>query len=318
MTYSFSRLSTYKACPRRFKFQYIDEIPDPSGDAARFGSLVHEALENDDVSMVMEDELAYLMFQRGRGILQSLGKEVIGKEKKLAIDNKGNPCDFFDERAIFRGVIDVLGNDFILDWKTGFKLPSPLQLGTYQLLAEAHGFYVSELKYAMLRFDKFETVYASPEIYNEALKFISETITNIEKDVDYNRNIDSHCDYCPYVAYCRDGLKDSIRMEDKAMELLLLQAQTKQVKELLKRYIEETGSDIQTDSGIYGRKEKVSLTCKNKKGLVKTLADEGILDKYSEVKSSDYDRLLSEHPEYEDMFKKSIRNSYGFKEFSIS
>lgn len=315
MAYSFSRLSTYKSCPRQFKFHYIDGLADVSGEAAELGSLIHEALELDDASLVMHNQEAYHMFKLGRGYMEGL-KGVIGKEVKLAIDVTGQPCGYDDEKALFRGIIDVLGENFILDWKTGFKMVSPLQLGAYQLLAEAHGYYPTELKYCMLRYDKFDTIYSSPELFNEARKFIIETVQAIESDKEYKRNIGSHCEWCSYVGKCQEGLEGTPELNLR--RLILILAEEKQLKEKLKKYVNETGTDVVADDVIYGNSPNVSKKCKDKNKLLKELKAKDLLSDYAEVKSSEYKRLLEEHPEFEDFFKESIRNNYGFKEFKIA
>ncbi len=43
---SASQVKTWKACPRKWGFKYLDGIPDPAGPAAAFGSAVHKVLEN--------------------------------------------------------------------------------------------------------------------------------------------------------------------------------------------------------------------------------------------------------------------------------
>ncbi len=46
MTYSASRLETYRQCPQKFKFTYLDQVPSVlEGIEAFMGSRVHEALE---------------------------------------------------------------------------------------------------------------------------------------------------------------------------------------------------------------------------------------------------------------------------------
>lgn len=314
MAYSFSRLNTYTMCPKRFKYRYVDGLEDNAGEAAALGSLVHEALEHDDVSQVIHDATAYQMYQTGKKIMDGLTIEA--KEKRLAIDARGNPTDYNADNALFRGVIDVLGDDYILDWKTGFKTPDPIQLGTYQMLAEAHGYIVLEVKYAMLRYDKFETLPASPELFNQSRQWIVDTINTIEADNSYERNIGKHCEYCPYVSECRQDLDGSPTAMVK--ELKLLESQVKQIKKDLKQYVQETGKEIVTDAGVYGDKSKVTRKCLNKKDLIQQLHQDGLLDAYAEVKSSQYDSLLSDHPEYQDYFKEQIRNSIGFKEFKMA
>lgn len=41
---SYSRLSTFEACPLKYKFRYLYKIPSPSNAAANFGTAVHETL----------------------------------------------------------------------------------------------------------------------------------------------------------------------------------------------------------------------------------------------------------------------------------
>jgi putative RecB family exonuclease len=66
MIYSFSRLETYRQCPQRFKFQYIDKVSTTTEGVESFmGSRVHETLEKlySDLRfckpVTIEDLLAY-------------------------------------------------------------------------------------------------------------------------------------------------------------------------------------------------------------------------------------------------------------------
>ena len=40
-----SAASTFDQCPRRWRFRYIENRPEPSGEAAMVGSFVHRVLE---------------------------------------------------------------------------------------------------------------------------------------------------------------------------------------------------------------------------------------------------------------------------------
>ena len=40
-----SSASTFRQCPRRWKFRYIDHLPDPKGVPALLGTFVHRILE---------------------------------------------------------------------------------------------------------------------------------------------------------------------------------------------------------------------------------------------------------------------------------
>ena len=45
MRLSYSALDTFKQCPQKYKFQYVDKIPAPKSKEAIFGTLVHSALK---------------------------------------------------------------------------------------------------------------------------------------------------------------------------------------------------------------------------------------------------------------------------------
>src|SRR3989338_5719784 len=45
MRISYSALETFKRCPLKFKFQYIDKIKTPKSKEAVFGTLLHSALK---------------------------------------------------------------------------------------------------------------------------------------------------------------------------------------------------------------------------------------------------------------------------------
>lgn len=45
LTMSPSRMAAFIQCPQRFKFEYLDKLPSPAGEAAVRGTTVHRALE---------------------------------------------------------------------------------------------------------------------------------------------------------------------------------------------------------------------------------------------------------------------------------
>ena len=44
--FSPSAAGTYRQCPLRWKFRYIDKLPDPPGEAALVGTFAHRVLEH--------------------------------------------------------------------------------------------------------------------------------------------------------------------------------------------------------------------------------------------------------------------------------
>jgi len=52
---SYSKLDTYKQCPQRYKFQYVDGIKVPFGKALIYGSFVHKVLEEIELVIKAQD-----------------------------------------------------------------------------------------------------------------------------------------------------------------------------------------------------------------------------------------------------------------------
>jgi len=45
-TWSYSKLSLYEQCPRKYKFRYVDSIKTPKAAAASRGTMIHEGVED--------------------------------------------------------------------------------------------------------------------------------------------------------------------------------------------------------------------------------------------------------------------------------
>ena len=45
-SWSYSKLSLYESCPRKYKFRYIDNIPSPKHPAAERGTNIHQGVED--------------------------------------------------------------------------------------------------------------------------------------------------------------------------------------------------------------------------------------------------------------------------------
>lgn len=172
--YSHSRISTYKTCPMKFKFQYIDHIKtDDKGIEAFMGSRVHDSMEklynelkfkvlsleevlnfydetweknfNDKVVIVRKDRTAEDYKNCGRKCIEDYYKKyypfdqgkVIGNEipVKVALDAGG--------KYQMQGYIDRLvqnsdGSYEIHDYKTNSKLPEQKDMDKDRQLALYH------------------------------------------------------------------------------------------------------------------------------------------------------------------------------------
>jgi CRISPR/Cas system-associated exonuclease Cas4 (RecB family) len=115
-------------CPRQYYLTYVSgDIHRIETEATKHGSRVHEALERygRDGKPVPED---CQKFTKYVDKLLAIGGEPFF-EKKFALTRNLEPCDFEDETAWCRGIIDigVINKDkaIVCDWKTGkIKLDS--------------------------------------------------------------------------------------------------------------------------------------------------------------------------------------------------
>lgn len=313
MKYSYSGLSMFEECKRKWKYHYVDKVPVNETDKYYLvlGSTVHEALEHEDVSLVLNDGVAYHMYKTGVEFLKTI--DVRAKELKLGIDSQGLPVAFDSPDVKFRGVIDILTKDgSIYDWKTGYKKPSPRQLYMYMLLAGAHGYNVNSVGYIMLRTNEIDIFPIDVEAFNASKAWLVKTIQAIEAETEFQQSVSNRCEYCPYVERCIETAYNPLQ------KYLLLKNALKNVEGKIKEAVLSTGEDFQFGDYVYGMEEKSSIRCVNKKALAEELKQEGLFEEYSEVVSGSYNRLLEEHPEYEKFFKSQIRHSYGLKETTIS
>jgi len=189
--YSYSRISTYLQCPRRFFYKYIRK-------------LVHETVSNvieykdypdnfynlDEKDQAVVDKMldTALNFRRNIGIIYEYGCEIgFGLDKNL------ETVDFASQEAIFRGVIDylILFDDFdkyaklLVDWKTGYSQPDKLQLEFYSLVFK----------------DDIEP-------RENIVETFWNTIETIENDEVFETKEGSWCKYCAFKDICKGGCEN--------------------------------------------------------------------------------------------------------------
>lgn len=126
MVWSLSKLQTFEKCPLKYKYKYIDKIPDgPSGPAAARGTMLHAAME---AHIVTGDALpAELSMYTGfLGSLKSQEGQVL-PEAKLGMKIDWSPCAYDDPDVWWRGILDLLvvsaTQGVVYDWKTGKIYP---------------------------------------------------------------------------------------------------------------------------------------------------------------------------------------------------
>jgi len=168
MRLSYSALDTFKQCPQKYKFQYVDRIPAPKSKDAIFGTLVHSALkyyhepnrlaplteeellnfwlQNWDASVFDDQRLEATLFAQGVQILKNYFAKNSGLDfDVLALETPFEaPVTFGQDAHFVTGKIDRIdklndGGFEVIDYKTTKKMPAQksvdedLQLAIYHI-----------------------------------------------------------------------------------------------------------------------------------------------------------------------------------------
>ena len=123
--WSYSSIKTFDQCPKKyFHLKVIKDVKDIPGEAADYGTAVHEAAELfiKDGTPIPE-KFAYM-----RPIVEPLAAKQGVKHTELRLgvrktDTGYEPCGFFDKDVWWRGIVDLLivnnRTAFMIDYKTG-------------------------------------------------------------------------------------------------------------------------------------------------------------------------------------------------------
>lgn len=165
---SFSRIDTYRTCPRMFRYRYVDRLPGQPAPALSFGTAIHEALERFYDRKLpeepTEDELVGFLYdawdssgfrevdrseqtrwyRQGQQVLRSYHRRVTGDYSLPVATEAWFELPFDD--AVVVGSIDRVDDDDgvlrVVDYKTNKRVKDrdrvkrSLQLSIYALACE--------------------------------------------------------------------------------------------------------------------------------------------------------------------------------------
>ncbi|MDY6957524.1 MAG: PD-(D/E)XK nuclease family protein [Halobacteriota archaeon] len=299
--YSHSKISVAKNCMHAFEILYLREEKDKAdNDAGDKGTIVHEVLEHyveylhengvgEDLEKMqyliekhsrddIDDDIRHMLeFYSDSHVYDEHGTEAMF-EQRLAIDENGNPVDFFDtENVWYRGVVDrmhILDDGETIrmyDYKTSRLLPShhewmrDRQKDGYAMLVAAH---FPDAKQVEIFFDfirwnvKLED---KIELTNDRVRKIKDRIQaeidGIEEDIkeeNFDPRPSAFCGLCSAFYEC-DLTKDcktnipsieaTAEPEEIARKLVHAKRLISELKATLKKVVDKNGSIVIEDSG---------------------------------------------------------------------
>lgn len=228
--YSFSKISSFISCPRKFKFQYIDKIGTFLDTPALIkGRAVHYCIENShlDISEYTDgikrniEEYPEILDVVNNFKASELGQKYLFNIKKKPINEyklgltKDLQATEYSKHSLFNGIVDYIccieeNSEEILcliDFKTG-KSKEPRFQDYNQLLYYAIHFFE---KYKIQKI-KISFVYVEHNLENDLLleykylntykKELIQNILKIENCSDFTKNISKLCDYCAFQEVC--------------------------------------------------------------------------------------------------------------------
>lgn len=250
---SHSSIMLYRTCPQKWKFRYIDKIPEKPRSFFSFGKSVHAALEFllnqfPEALPTIEETLTHYknswlregydtpqqekwFYQEGERIIKGFYikhkndfKNVFQVEYKFNFSIEGVPITGFIDRIDHA----VNGKVSVLDYKTGkafdkSRVRQDPQLTLYQMaVKEIFGKEVESVTLYHLNSLTPLTVPAhSKEKENELKNVVVETAKGIsDKLFEPKPDAKGHCQWCDYVQVCPAfmGKKLPRALEDKAIE----------------------------------------------------------------------------------------------------
>jgi hypothetical protein len=145
--WSYSKLKNFESCPKRhYEIDIAKSIKEPESEQLRFGNMLHEALaKRIGKGVPLPTPFAKYESWAARmatpvGIKDT--ETVVLVEQKLAITKDFAPCDFFDRRAWYRGIGDVIKITgpvaLVADWKSGKIQEDGVQLALMAQCVFAH------------------------------------------------------------------------------------------------------------------------------------------------------------------------------------
>ena len=201
-------LSEYAACPKRFQFQFLEGHPgigETVTQGRKVGTLVHQAIENQiqDTAILSgfaDPEDSWETLQQAMSLAETFRQSSTFAQFRETAVAKEYPISVTIQQIALNGTADLIGQDWVLDYKTNREMKPEqhkLQLWAY---AKALGFSTASIAY--LRHEQVYTFHQSElaEAEEQAISLMA----NLHKG-DYTASPSPETCYgCPYYSICED------------------------------------------------------------------------------------------------------------------
>lgn len=225
--YSVSKLGTFKQCPLKFKYQYIDKVKVPRlpNKALKKGGYVHEILEhnfNYDIEVELDELFTESDKEETINMVKDFEKSYYGKyiksiydkskkEEDFAFDKNLKLVGYWDKNAWLRGSADLYFNDIesnkytIIDYKTGKDHSEDELYGNDQGMMYAIAGFLKypnvntiDVKFIFVEHSTAKEMVFYRAMFNEYIKDFYNKTKKIENSDIFNSNPSALCDFCDF------------------------------------------------------------------------------------------------------------------------
>lgn len=240
-----SSSSLFEQCAMKWKFRYVDRLPDPPGESALLGTFAHEVLEfllqetphdrtkerakelagviwpkiendTDFLALSLDDDEVRNFKWKSWNAIEGLWK--LEEPSEVKVQDTERDVRVVLEGVPFRGVVDRIDKEgqsvIVADYKSG-KVPQKRYAGDKirqvllyaAAIREADGELPSKARLLFLGQETIET-----EVTEETLEEPLDRLQNTWKQVNvactsnmFSTTTGPLCAWCPFVTHCPDG-----------------------------------------------------------------------------------------------------------------
>lgn len=213
---SFSKLSSYKSCAKKFfHLSVVKDVVEEKHDAADMGVRAHEAIEH----FLRDGILIPPEFQKFEMMVKFTTRKLKGEfkyEQQLAIKRDYSPSEWTDPACWYRGIVDLVcihenNTATIIDWKTGKPKEDETQLRLFSGLVFANFPSVTEVvtQYVWLAYNTVTTKKYSRE--DQLWDWVTSASEDLSSEKIWGASPSGLCkNYCPIVECEHNGKKTRI------------------------------------------------------------------------------------------------------------